>query len=171
MFGVLFYEFLKIGLFAVGGGLVTIPFLFDLTHRFNWFTPEQLANMIAVAESTPGALGINMATFAGFQAVGVWGGIIATLGLVTPSIFIIIMISEFLNKHACDVWLQNILSSARPAVLALIISATLQVAEISLKSALMFGIFVVFAIMMYFYKKSPIFYILLSAATGVILEL
>lgn len=72
-YGVLFWEFFKIGLFAVGGGMVTIPFLFDLTRKFDWFTAEELTNMIAVSQSTPGPVGVNMATYAGFQAAGVLG--------------------------------------------------------------------------------------------------
>ena len=77
----LFYEFFKVGLFAIGGGLVTVPFLFDLSAKYSWFTTKELADMIAISESTPGPLGVNMATFGGFHAAGIWGGIIATLGL------------------------------------------------------------------------------------------
>ena len=80
----LFFEFFKIGLFAIGGGLATIPFLFQLTEKFDWFDVAELTNMIAVSESTPGPLGINMATYAGIQAAGLFGGIVATLGLVVP---------------------------------------------------------------------------------------
>lgn len=72
IYALLFYEFFKIGLFAIGGGAVTIPFLFDLTEKYDWFTTAQLTNMIAVAESTPGPLGVNMATFAGFQSAGIF---------------------------------------------------------------------------------------------------
>ena len=88
----LFFEFFKIGLFAVGGGLATIPFLFDLTKRFDWFSTQDLVSMIALSESTPGPLGVNMATFAGFQTTGVLGGIIATVGLGLPALFVIVLI-------------------------------------------------------------------------------
>ncbi len=167
----LFYEFAKIGLFAIGGGLVTIPFLFDLSEKFNWFTPEQLTNMIAISESTPGAVGVNMATFAGFQAASVIGGIIATIGLVVPSIFIIVLISKFLQQYACDTRVQTVLSSIRPAVLALIIFATAQIMTLSIQNALDFALFAILAVAIRFYQKNPIFYILLSAAMGVILKL
>ena len=85
----LFYEFFKIGLFAIGGGLATLPFLYNLSDKTAWFTHAQLADMIAVSESTPGAIGVNMATYVGYQTVGFFGGVIATIGLVFPSIIII----------------------------------------------------------------------------------
>ena len=90
----LFYEFFKIGLFAVGGGMATIPFLMDLTSRYSWFTMADLTNMIAVSESTPGPIGINMATYAGFNAAGIPGALCATLSLVLPAWIIIILIAS-----------------------------------------------------------------------------
>lgn len=167
---VLFYEFAKIGLFAIGGGLVTIPFLFDLSEKFKWFSPAELTNMIAISESTPGAVGVNMATYAGFQASGVLGGVVATMGLVMPSIVIIVIISKFLKQYACNRGVQTVLSSIRPAALALIIFATLQIMTLSIKTLPDFLFFAVFAIAIRFYKYNPVFYILLSALLGVILK-
>ena len=91
----LFFEFCKVGLFSVGGGLATIPFLTDLGERTGWFTSAQLADMIAVSESTPGPMGVNMATYVGFTSGGVLGGIVATLGLIFPSLVIILIIAGF----------------------------------------------------------------------------
>ena len=91
MYLLLFFEFFKIGLFAVGGGLATIPFLYALSDKYHWFSSAQLVDMIALSESTPGPLGINMATFAGFQTIGVLGGAISTFGLVLPALFVIII--------------------------------------------------------------------------------
>ena len=88
----LFFEFFKTGLFAVGGGMATLPFLYDMAEKTNWFTSGQLADMIAVSESTPGPIGVNMATYVGFTTAGFWGGLIATLALVTPSVIIIVII-------------------------------------------------------------------------------
>ena len=93
----LFFEFCKVGLFSVGGGLATIPFLTDMGIRTGWFTPGQLADMIAISESTPGPLGVNMATYAGYTTAGIPGGIVSTLGLVFPSVIIVIVISGFLQ--------------------------------------------------------------------------
>ena len=90
----IFWEFFKIGLFAVGGGPATIPYLIELTNKYDWFTLEELTNMIAVSESTPGPIGLNMATYVGYQTLGIWGGIISTFGLVLPSLVIICIIAE-----------------------------------------------------------------------------
>ena len=91
----LFYEFFKTGLFAIGGGLATMPFLYNISESTGWFSRSDLTNMIAVSESTPGPLGVNMATYVGFSVSGISGGIIATLGLVCPAVVIIIIISKF----------------------------------------------------------------------------
>ena len=91
----LFYNFFMTGLFAIGGGLATIPFLTDMGARTGWFSAGELANMIAISESTPGPMGVNMATYVGFHLGGVPGGIIATLGLVCPSILVILIIAGF----------------------------------------------------------------------------
>ena len=91
---VMFLEFFKTGLFAVGGGLATIPFLMDMSDKYGWFSQSELANMIAVAESTPGPIGVNTATYAGVTTYGIAGGIIATLGLVLPSYIVIVAISS-----------------------------------------------------------------------------
>lgn len=94
----LFFEFFKVGLFSVGGGLATIPFLSDMGARTGWFTAGNLANMIAISESTPGPMGVNMATYVGFHTSGVLGGIVATLGLICPAIIVIAIIAGFLKK-------------------------------------------------------------------------
>lgn len=96
----LFLEFFKIGLFAVGGGLATIPFLHQLAEKYTWFTVETLVDMIAISESTPGAMGVNMATYTGFTTAGIPGSLVATLGLVLPSIVIIIIIAHFLKQFS-----------------------------------------------------------------------
>ena len=167
----LFIEFFKIGLFAIGGGAATIPFLFDLSEKFKWFSFEELTYMIAVAESTPGPIGVNMATFAGFQTAGIIGGIIATLGLVTPSVIIIVLIAKLLKSYAQNPNVQMVLSSIRPAVLALIIFALTSIAKISIVNYLNLSVVFILTILMLKYKKSPILYILLSAIIGIVLKL
>ena len=167
----LFYEFFKIGLFAIGGGAATIPFLFDLSEKFNWFSFEELTNMIAVAESTPGPIGVNMATFAGFQTAGILGAISATFGLVTPSLIIIVLVAKILKHYAQNKTVQTVLNSIRPAVLALIILALLHIAKISLNTNLNFIVFFILTILMLKYKKSPILYIFMSAIIGIVLKL
>ncbi len=124
----LFFEFAKVGLFAVGGGLATIPFLQDIGARTGWFTDTDLTTMIAVSESTPGPMGVNMATYVGFQTAGLPGAVLATLGLITPSIIVIIIIAGFLQKFRQSKTVDAVFSGLRPASTALIASAGLSVA-------------------------------------------
>ena len=128
----LFFEFFKVGLFSVGGGLATIPFLTDLGSRTGWFTSGDLANMIAIAESTPGPLGVNMATYVGFTTAGIPGGIAATLGLICPAVVIIIVIARFLQKFRQSRVVDGVFYGLKAASVALITAAMLQVARIAL---------------------------------------
>ncbi len=138
----LFFEFFKVGLFSVGGGLATIPFLQDLGERTGWFTAADLADMIAVSESTPGPMGVNMSTYVGYTCGirqgglgpvgGILGAIIGPLGLVTPSIIVILIIAGFLKKFRDSKIVDGVFSGLRPASTALITSAGLSVAVIAL---------------------------------------
>ncbi len=168
---VLFLEFFKVGLFAVGGGLVTVPFLFDLAEKYSWFTTKELADMIAISESTPGPIGVNMATYAGFHAAGVGGGIIATLGLITPSVIIIVMIARLMDKYRCNTRVQDVLSGIRPAVVALILFAGLEIAKLAIVDAKTAIMLAVLTALIHFWKKSPIFYLILSGVAGVVFQL
>lgn len=132
IFLTLFFEFFKIGLFAVGGGPATLPFLMDLTQKYDWYSMADLTNMVAIAESTPGPIGINMATYAGFYAAGLLGGVIATLGLVTPSIIVIIIVAKFLSNFSQNPTVKAVFSGIRPAVTALIASAVYGLFEVAL---------------------------------------
>lgn len=180
----LFLEFCKVGLFAVGGGLATIPFLSDLGSRTGWFTSGQLADMIAISESTPGPIGINMATYAGYTAAGVPGGIVSTLGLVFPSLIIILIIASFLNKFRESRIVDNVFYGLRAASVALITAALLQVANIALMNHTMDNgttqmfywpaiilAAVVFVCFSYspLKKIHPIFFIAFSAVVGIAL--
>ena len=128
----LFFEFAKVGLFAVGGGLATIPFLQDMGTRTGWFTNADLTTMIAVSESTPGPMGVNMATYVGFHTAGIAGGVVATLGLVSSSIVIILIIAGFLDKFRQSKAVDAVFYGLRAASVALITAALLQVAKIAL---------------------------------------
>lgn len=182
----LFWEFFKTGLFAVGGGLATLPFLYDMSSRTGWFSTEQIADMIAVSESTPGAMGINMATYVGYTTTGVIGGIITTLGLICPSIIVIIIIANFLKKFRDSKVVEGIFYGLRPASTGLIAAAGLGVAKIALLRMNVFkadgfvmGIFnwkcIILAVIIYIVfkkvKHSPIWYILIAAAVGIIFRL
>ena len=182
----LFFEFFKTGLFAIGGGLATLPFLYDLANKYTWFDANILPNMIAISESTPGPIGVNMATYVGYSAAGVLGGTIATLGLVTPSIIIIIIIAGFLDKFKENIYVKSAFYGLRPAVTALIALAGFEVLKVSvftfnhyiatkqlidlinIKALILFGIF-------YFctkkYKLHPIIFIICGGIAGIILSL
>lgn len=116
----LFYEFFKIGLFAIGGGMATLPFLMDLTARYDWYTKAELTNMIAISQSTPGPVGINMATYAGYNAAGIPGAVVATLSLVAPALVIIMVIAKFLADFNENKTVQAAFYGIRPTVAALI---------------------------------------------------
>ena len=128
----LFWEFCKVGLFSVGGGLATIPFLSDLGSRTGWFTAGDLADMIAVSESTPGPLGVNTATYVGFHYGGLLGGVVATLGLIFPSIVIILVISKFLQRFRTSRGVEGVFYGLRPASTGLIAAALAEVVSIAL---------------------------------------
>ena len=128
----LFISFFKIGLFAVGGGPATIPYLMDLTKTRDWFTMQELTNMIAISESTPGPVGLNMATYAGFTTAGVLGGMIASLGLVIPSIIVIILVARFLKDFSENKYVKAAFWGIRPAVTALIAMAVYNLCKVSL---------------------------------------
>ena len=124
----LFLEFFKTGLFAVGGGMATLPFLYDMAERTGWFTAAQLADMIAVSESTPGPIGVNMATYVGFTSAGVPGAVIAALGLVTPSLVVIMIVAAFLKAFRNSKYVNAAFYGLRPASTAMVASAGITVA-------------------------------------------
>lgn len=136
----LFYEFFKVGLFAVGGGMATIPFLYDIAERTSWFTQMDLMNMIAVSESTPGPIGVNMATYVGYVTgmeqggivTAIIGALIASLGLVTPSIIVILIVAKFLKSFRNNKYVNNSFYGLRPTSAGLIAAAGLSVAVTNL---------------------------------------
>ena len=181
----LFLEFFKIGLFAVGGGLATIPFLHQLAEKYTWFTVETLVDMIAISESTPGAMGVNMATYTGFTTAGIPGSLVATLGLVLPSIAIIIVIAHFLKQFSDSPVVKAIFTGLKPAVAALILCAALNLVNVSVinlsafqASGSLMDLFplknsILCAGLLFLttkIKKHPIVWIALSAAVGVLLQ-
>ena len=128
----LFYEYFKVGLFAVGGGMATIPFLEALGTKTGWFTHEELLNMIAVSESTPGPMGVNSATYAGFRAAGILGSLTATFSLVLPSVIVIVLIARALTRFRDSSLVQDGFYGLRPASAGLIFGAMLEVFASSL---------------------------------------
>lgn len=128
---ILFLEFFKTGLFSLGGGLATLPFLYEMADKYPWFDRSVLADMIAVSESTPGPMGVNMSTYVGYTTGGILGGLMATLALVMPSVIVIIIVARFLNKFKDSEYVKASFYGLRPAVTALIATAAFEVLKIS----------------------------------------
>ena len=116
----LYWEFFKTGLFAIGGGMATLPFLKDIGASTGWYTYSDLMNMLAVSESTPGPIGINMATYVGYLVGGLPGAVIATLGEVTPSIIVILLIAVLLKNFQDNQYVNWAFYGLRPASTGLI---------------------------------------------------
>lgn len=179
----LFLEFFKVGLFAVGGGAATIPFLYNISDKTHWFTHTDLANMIAISQSVPGAMGINMATYVGYATYGVLGAITSTIGIIVPSIIIILIVARVLAKFKENNRVADCFYGLRPASTGLLLAAGFEIVKISILTLnkyeethnitdiLSIKALILAGILFFFirkYKKSPIFYIIASAIVGII---
>lgn len=190
----LFFEFMRAGLFAIGGGLATLPFLYDLSDRTGWFTHAQLTDMVAISESTPGPIGVNCATYVGYTCGelhygiggGILGSIISTLGLIFPALVVIIIISKILKKFSDNKYVGYVFFGFRAASVAMIAAACLSVAQISLlnidmfkasgalidlfnyKALILAALLLVLTNIKKLNKIHPGIYILLSAIVGIV---
>lgn len=180
----LFLEFFKTGLFAVGGGMATLPFLYDMSERTGWFTAAQIADMLAVSESTPGPIGVNMATYVGYTTGGVLGAVVASLGLVLPSLIVIMIVAAFLKAFRENKYVNNVFYGLRPASTAMVASAGLTVLGVTMLNegaeglAMLNGKAIVLAVVLLVLtrwvkptkKLHPIVFIAASAVIGVVLK-
>lgn len=179
----LFIEFFQIGLFAVGGGPATIPFLMDLADKYDWYTKADVANMLAVSESTPGPIGINMATYAGYNAAGFLGGVVATCSLVLPSIIVIVIVARMLKSFSENQYVKSAFWTIRPAVTGLIATAVLGLFQTALFTAsdgsFQFPVVPVILCIVFFVcmqikklqKLHPVVWIAAGAVIGLVLKL
>ncbi|MFW6015751.1 MAG: chromate transporter [Halanaerobiales bacterium] len=181
---ILYLEFFKIGLFSIGGGLATLPFLQELAAKYGWITSEELLNMIAISESTPGPIGVNTATFVGYNTAGIPGGLIATIGLATPSIIIIAIIAHYFMKFNEHQLVQGAVLGVRPAVTGLIASVAFELGKDHLFNPQYFTLneffklfnfkallfFAILFYLIYKYEKHPILYITAAAVIGIIFK-
>ena len=178
----LIWEFFLTGMFAIGGGLATFPFLMNMSQKYGWFSSQELIDMIAISESTPGAIGINMATYAGLKVSGALGGVLATFSLVTASIIIIWLLLPVLDKYSQSPWVQAIFYSLRPISAGLIAASLARIMQISFFDAGVIGFaqlnVAALLIFMGFFgvirlkpQIHPILVILIGAAVGVLLKL
>lgn len=187
----LFWEFFKTGLFAVGGGMATIPFLYKISDSTGWFTHADLANMIAVSESTPGPIGVNMATYVGYITgmnvsgipTALLGAVTATLGLITPAVIIILVVAMFLKSFRDNKYVNSAFYGLRPASTGLVAAAGLSVAAANFfpeaitlagfnwKGAILAVVLIVLTNVKKLSKIHPIVFIALSAVVGVVFSM
>ena len=182
---ILFIEFFKTGLFAVGGGLATIPFLTEMTTKYpEWFQSVKLTDMIAIAESTPGPIGINAATYCGYSAAGIPGALVATFSLILPSLIIITIIAKAYQKYRQSKIVNDMFLALHPAVTGLIAAACLTVlfsalkissfqdiGSTDLRCAILFVIMMALTQIKALSKLHPIVFILAGAVVGIIIPL
>lgn len=173
---ILIIEFFKIGLFAIGGGLATIPFLKEFGLNYQYFNLDILIKMIAISESTPGPVGVNMATYVGTIVAGYLGGIIATLSLVLPSIIIICLISKFLKNAKDNQKINNIFYLLRPMVIALISAILIPIFILAFSNGTapnLINIIIGIYLFILFKKTNchPIFTILIAALLGIFFKI
>lgn len=179
----LIYHFFKTGLFAVGGGLATLPFLYEMTEVTGWFSQQDILNLLAVSESTPGPIGINMSTYVGFITTGIPGAVIASLALAAPSVIVILLVIQVLDKFKDSPVVEGVFKGLRPASIGLITAAFLGVVKESLLIlenftgiGTLLSVFnwkgIALAVALFFimkkWKKHPIVYISIAAAVGVV---
>ena len=179
----LFLAFFKTGLFAVGGGLATLPFLYEISDRWHWFSHADIADMIAISESTPGAIGINMSTYVGFITAGVPGAILASLSLTAPCIIVILLVIRVLDKFKGSPLVDSVFKALRPASIGMITAALIGVVKESLLilpnwggMSTILSIFnwkgILLAVVLWFimkkWKTHPIAYIAIAAVVGMV---
>ena len=179
----LIFEFFKTGLFAVGGGLATLPFLYEMGEKTGWFTAQDVLNLLAVSESTPGPIGINMSTYVGFITAGVPGAVIASLSLAAPCVIVILLVIQVLDKFKGNPLVDSIFKTLRPASIGMITAALIGVVKESLLCLENFAglntllsVFnwkaIVLALGLWFvmkkWKTHPIAYIAIAAAVGIV---
>jgi len=184
----LMFEFCKTGLFSIGGGLATLPFLYDMSRSTGWFSSQDILNLIAISESTPGAVGINMSTYVGYLTSGVLGGILATLSLAAPSVVVIVIIAKFMERFKNSKAVEAVFKGLRPASTGLIVAAGLSVAKMAfMKEGFSFPctldvwlssfnyLAIALAVVLFFllrkFKLHPLFYIAGAAVVGCLLQM
>jgi chromate transporter len=168
----LYYTFLKIGLFSIGGGYVMLPLIQkEVIEGRGWLTLAEFLDILAVAEMTPGPIAINAATFIGYQTGGFWGAAFATAGVVTPSIILMILAAMFLKHFYRNHWVQGAFTGLRPATIALIAGATIFVTRAAVIDVMSAIFFIVGLVLLLFTRLHPIMVLVMSAVAGLLIYL
>ena len=167
----LIWEFFKIGLFSFGGGYATLPFLYQLSVEYNWYSLETLKQMTAVASITPGPVGINAATYTGLTVGGVFGSICATISEMIPSLILVIIVSKLLRKFSENFYVKAIISTLKPISCALLTSVAVGLLKPAIGDIKGLILLSVLLLLSWKSKKDPIFYILIAGIAGVIISI
>ena len=163
----LFIEFFKIGIFSFGGGYATIPFLYHISQVYNWYSIDELTQMVAVASITPGPVGINVATYAGLKSAGVLGSVLATTAEMLPSFFLVIIVSKLLRKFSDNFYVKSAIETLQPISCALLTSVAVGLLKPEISSIKSMVLLALLLLLSWKSKKDPLFYIFLSALIGV----
>ena len=167
----LFLEFFKIGLLSFGGGYATLPFLYHISEVYNWYSLNELTQMVAVASITPGPVGINVATYAGLKSAGVLGSALATTAEMLPSLFLVIIVSKLLKKFSDNFYVKSIIETLKPVSCALLTSVAIGLLRPEIKDIKAMILLGVLILLSWKSKRDPLYYILISAVVGVLLVL
>ena len=165
----LFYEFFKIGLFSFGGGYATIPFLYHVSNVYNWYSIEELKQMVAVASITPGPVGINVATYAGMKTSGMFGALLATIAEMLPALFLVIFVSKLLKKYNDNFYVKSVIETLKPISCALLVSVAIGLIRPELTELKSLVLLAILLLLSWKTKKDPLFYIAFSAFAGLLL--
>ena len=165
----LFLEFFKIGLFSFGGGYATIPFLYHISQIYNWYSLDELTQMVAVASITPGPVGINVATYAGLKTAGVLGSALATTSEMLPSLFLVIIVSKLLKKFSDNFYVKSTIETLKPVSCALLTSVAIGLLKPEIRDIKAMILLAVLILLSWKSKRDPLYYILISAIVGVLL--
>lgn len=168
--GELFFVFFKIGICTFGGGIAMLPILErELAQKRGWTNSDELLDYFAIGQSTPGIIAVNVATFIGYKRAKTLGGVVATMGIVCPSLIIITVIAKFISNFSDIAWVQRALKGINVAVAALLTYAVINFAKKSVKSALGVALFLLSFVLIFVFKVSTIWIIVGSCVFGVIL--
>lgn len=164
-------EFLKIGLFSFGGGYATIPFLYHIAQEFQWYSIDELSQMVAIASITPGPVGINVATYAGLKTTGILGSLIATVSIMLPSLFLVLIVSKLLKKFSDNFYVKSIIATLKPLGCALLTVVAINLIKPEIQDYKAMTLIALLLLLSWKSKKDPIFYILIAGFTGIIFQM
>ena len=165
------FEFFKVGLLSFGGGYATIPFLYYISEKYNWYSILELSKMIAIASVTPGPVGINVATYAGLKSAGIIGAILATISIILPSLILVILVAKLLKRFQEDEKLRFIIDTLKPISCALLASVAIGMASKQIKDLNSLILLIIFVLISWKSKKNPLFYIIISAIVFILMEI